>query len=333
MSGQNSACRLCRCVACFLLLAYMASAHGQMGGGGGNLPPGLSHTFTLPTGDRDQHGNPVVRRSGSQYDPKTGYPHEIWLEEPRMEFVLIPAGKFMMGINANAEALALESAKKLRRRTEGSAMEGFVDESPPHRVSITKPFYLAKYEVTQAQWKNVKNDRPWALSTKSRPRHPACEVSWEACQGFLSELKSSTGADVFVLPTEAQWEYACRAGTRTPFSFSESGSALREYGWFRDITRDWKCARGVGQKKANPWGLYDMHGNVAEWCQDWYAQDYYKSSPSSDPVGPTSGRSRVVRGGHWGEMGLDCRSATRVSGYWPGVAVRWVGLRVAVRVP
>lgn len=114
------------------------------------------------------------------------------------------------------------------------------------------------------------------------------------------------------MPTEAQWEYACRAGTTTKYTFGEEDSGLGDYAWFT-ANSDSKT-QPVGQKKPNAWGLYDVHGNVWEWCGDWYGSDYYEKSPADDPIGPSSGSGRVVRGGGWSYLASFCRSAYRYYG-------------------
>ena len=148
---------------------------------------------------------------------------------------------------------------------------------------------------------------------RSGSDYPAVYVSWEDAQEFVRRLNASLGSNVYRLSTEAEWEYACRAGTTTRWSFGDDESQLTHYAWYRDNAWDVgeRYAHRVGTKRSNPWGLYDMHGNVWEWVQDWYAADYYSRSPSVDPPGPSS--ARVVRGGsvHWDAQYL--RSACRLS--------------------
>jgi formylglycine-generating enzyme required for sulfatase activity len=134
------------------------------------------------------------------------------------------------------------------------------DEAPVHEVTISQPFYLGKYEVTQAQWKKVMGSSPSRFKGANRPVE---QVSWYDCQEFIEKLNSK-GNGVFRLPTEAEWEYACRAGTTDDYAGN-----LDEMGWY-DKNNVGKT-QPVGKKKANPWGLYDMHGNVSEWCQDWHS--------------------------------------------------------------
>ena len=158
----------------------------------------------------------------------------------KLDLVLIPAGSFTMGD----------------------------DNETAHKVRITKPFYLGKYEVTQEQWKAVMGSNP---SHFNGPKNPVEQVSWDDCQQFLVKLntKSSGPGSKFVLPTEAQWEYACGAGSTSKFCFGDDEKQLGEYAWYDANSGD--KTHPVGEKKPNAFGLHDMHGNVGEWCQDWYA--------------------------------------------------------------
>jgi formylglycine-generating enzyme required for sulfatase activity len=202
-----------------------------------------------------------------------------------MEFVLIRPGSFLMG-----DADGMDNAK------------------PVHKVTITKPFLLGKYEVTQRQWQAVMDGNP---SEFPGPENPVDSVGWEACQAFLRQLNEKLGGPSrrFCLPTEAQWEYACRAGSSTDFCYGDDEAKLGEYGWFCDNSA--ARTHPVGEKKPNAWGLYDMHGNLFEWCADWYDRDYYRSSPPTDPTGPPAGSLHVDRGGAWGSLGSGCSSAFR----------------------
>ena len=151
-------------------------------------------------------------------------------------------------------------------------------------------------------------------------------LSWRK----LNDKFAGSGAK-FSLPTEAQWEYACRAGSTTKYCFGDDEGRLGEYAWF-DGNAGGKT-HPVGGKKANAFGLYDMHGNVLEWCSDWYKRKYYAESPTDDPMGPTSGSYRVARGGSWDLLAGLCRSAFRYSAAGPGLGGRYLlGLRVS-RVP
>jgi formylglycine-generating enzyme required for sulfatase activity len=223
----------------------------------------------------------------------------------KLELVLIPAGSFMMGDE-----------------------KGNDNEKPVHKVTITKPFYLGKYEVTQEQWEAVMGSNPGHFKGL---KNPVETVSWDDCQAFLGKLNAKTDrqGSKFVLPTDAQWEYACRAGSTTKYCFGDDGTRLGDYAWYN--ANSGGKTHPVGEKKPNAWGLYDIHGNVWEWCADWHDSGYYVKSPADDPTGPMKGSSRVGRGGCWdGRAGI-CRSAYR---YYPEPGFRYydLGLRVA-RVP
>ncbi len=227
----------------------------------------------------------------------------------KLEMVLIPAGEFMMG-------------------SPDSDKEAYPFEKPQHRVRITKPFYLGKYLVTQEQWEAVMGNNP---SQFKGPKNPVEQVSWDDCQKFLGKLnaKSAAGAGKFQLPSEAQWEYACRAGSKTKYYFGDDETRLGDYAWYDANSGD--KTHPVGDKKPNAWGLYDMHGNVWEWCQDWWKDEYYKESPVDDPTGAATGSYRVNRGGGWNYPAWYCRSAYR-DWIFPGYWYFNLGLRVS-RVP
>jgi formylglycine-generating enzyme required for sulfatase activity len=225
----------------------------------------------------------------------------------KLELVLIPAGEFLMG-------------------SPDSAKEANYWEKPQHRVRITKPFYLGKFAVTQEQWEAVMGNNP---SKFKGPKNPVETVSWEDCQKFLEKLNAKVGTErgKFVLPTEAQWEYASRAGSTTRYCFGDDEKQLGEYAWY--LPNSDKKSHPVGEKKPNAWGLYDMHGNVWGWCQDWYKDVYYKESPVDDPPGPTGGSNRMIRGGSCFCPAWFCRSADR-SYTVPGDRNFILGLRVSL---
>jgi formylglycine-generating enzyme required for sulfatase activity len=187
-----------------------------------------------------------------------------------IEMVWCPAGSFMMGSES-----------------------GDSDESPVHEVTLTQGFWMGKYEVTKAQWEAVMGTTPWAGLDwiLDDPDSSAVCVSWNNVQDFITALNAQTD-ESFRLPTEAQWEYACRAGTTTAYSFGDDSGDLSDYAWWLGSVMDGneKYAHVIGHKLPNPWGLHDMHGNVWEWCQDSYGSDYYSSSSSTDPTGPWLGR-------------------------------------------
>jgi formylglycine-generating enzyme required for sulfatase activity len=214
---------------------------------------------------------------------------ETYTNSIGMEFVLIPAGEFLMGSDKEKDPNAID------------------DEMPQHRVSISEPFYLGKFEVTQAQWVSVMENNPsWSKEPEDR-NNPVDRVSWDDVQVFIARLNKQEGHNRYRLPTEAEWEYAARAGTTSAYSFGDDADSLARYAWYMGNSEG--KTHPVGQKEPNAWGLYDMHGNVAEWVQDWYGEEYYSNSPSADPKGPSSGSSRVWRGGSWGHGARICRSA------------------------
>ncbi|MBI2192379.1 MAG: SUMF1/EgtB/PvdO family nonheme iron enzyme [Planctomycetes bacterium] len=209
----------------------------------------------------------------------------------KMRMVLIPAGEFLMG-SPNDE-------------------DGRGDDELQHRVRITKPFYMGKYEVTQAQWKAVTGTSP---SHFKGDENPVDMVSWDDVQGLLERLNTATlrpwetsARGRFSLPTEAQWEYACRAGSDRRYSFGDGDGPLWEYAWF-DGNSDSKT-HPAGLKKPNAWGLHDMHGNVLEWCQDFYGS--YPVVTAADPAGVKTGDGRVIRGGLWRDAARVCRASSR----------------------
>jgi formylglycine-generating enzyme required for sulfatase activity len=251
-----------------------------------------------------------------------------------MKLKLIPAGSFMMG-----------SPKDEKDRRE--------DEGPQHRVRITKPFYLGVYTVTQKQYKEVRGENPSWFSKEGGGRNrvkdegstddfPVENVSWHDAKKFCAKLsaraKEKKAGRVYRLPTEAEWEYACRAGTTTPFHFGKSASSRQAnfYGYapYGGAARGPNLERTckVGSYKPNAWGLYDMHGNVWQWCADWYEEDYYKKSDKEDPKGPKGRGARVLRGGAWDHYGRICRAALRNWGP-PVVRQNGVGFRVVVVAP
>ena len=220
-----------------------------------------------------------------------------------MQFVLIPAGTFLMG--------------------RGVAEEGDEDEHPQHQVTLSQPFYLQTTPVTQGHWQRVMGENP-SFFKECGEDCPVENVSWDDAQEFIKKLNQMEKTDQYRLPTEAQWEYACRAGSTGSFCFGEEEAELGKYAWYGDNSQG--STHPVGQLKPNAWGLYDMHGNVYEWCQDWYGE--YPSGPVTDPTGPSSGEYRVLRGGSWdGEAG-DVRSAYRLRLH-PGYRYGHEGFRVS----
>jgi formylglycine-generating enzyme required for sulfatase activity len=219
--------------------------------------------------------------------------------------VEIPAGEFLMGSPAEV---------------------GMDHEHPQHRVAIIRPFYLGKYEVTQALWVKVMGSRPSYFKGGDRPVE---SVSWNDVQKFIAELSAMTGQE-FRLPTEAEWEYAARAGSDTRYYFGDDEDKLDKYAWYSDNSEN--RTHPVGQKMSNQFGLYDMLGNVWEWCADWYDESYYNVSAKDDPRGPASGRYRILRGGAWHYSAIGLRVANR---YYklPKHGYADIGFRIAQDTP
>jgi formylglycine-generating enzyme required for sulfatase activity len=177
------------------------------------------------------------------------------------------------------------------------------------------------HSITQAQWEAVMGENPSKFKGRSNPVE---NVSWDDIQVFIKRLNQKEGTNKYRLPTEAEWEYAARAGTTSAYSFGDDADSLGRYAWYDGNSGD--KTHPVGQKQPNPWGLHDMHGNIKEWVQDWYDQDYYAKSPARDPRGPSGGLFRVLRGGGWIDDAEDLRSAYRDS-IFPNI--RHYGFRLA----
>ena len=194
-------------------------------------------------------------------------------------------------------------------------------EKPTHQVTLTNDYYIGKYEVTQALWQAVMGNNPSYFKGDNLPVE---KVSWNDCQEFISKLNTITGK-TFRLPTEAEWEYAARGGKKSR-GYQYSGSSnLSDVAWYKDNSGN--KTHAVGSKQANELGIYDMSGNVWEWCQDWYGK--YSSSSQTNPTGANSGSNRVRRGGGWGGNAWICRSSYRYS-YAPGFSNDSLGLRLVL---
>ncbi len=233
-----------------------------------------------------------------------------------MKFALIPAGKFTMGSPPD-ERLRFDNEKQVS-------------------VTLTRAFYLGTTEVTQFQWQSVMGTRPWIGKeyVKEGKDYPATYVSWKDAVAFCKKLteverragRLPTGWE-YRLPTEAQWEYACRAGSTKAYGIDD-GSSFRDYAWHDGTVKGEKYAHQVGQKRANAYGLHDMHGNLWEWCQDYYIEAL---PGGTDPQGPSEGAFRICRGGGWFDTDWACRSARR-QWYMSGSRFNFLGFRVS-RVP
>jgi formylglycine-generating enzyme len=282
-----------------------------------------------------------------------------------MKFVLIPAGEFQMGTSS-------DEPKQIQRIDKAFNAELAVDEAPKHLIRISQPFYLGMYEVTRRQFSEfVKATRYRTDAERDKPipaarnettgiretpskftwnnagfvqsdDHPVVNVSWNDAVAFCDWLKKTERRE-YRLPTEAEWEYACRAGTTTLFQFGDRVEDLSTYAniadqsarvkfanWAHAIDTDdgYPCTAPVGKLKPNAWGLYDMHGNVWEWCSDIYDKEFYKQAFTYDPPGAKAGSLRVCRGGSWAHSPKDCRSAVRL-GLDPAARNQFRGLRIA----
>jgi formylglycine-generating enzyme required for sulfatase activity len=250
--------------------------------------------WSVAAGDDARPGKDVPRgfdgtKTGQMFDDNSLSIQLVW----------IAPGKFTMG-----------SPKGERQR---GTNEDQVE------VTLTKGFWLARYEVTQFEWQTVMQTSPWAGKefVKERDDDPATHITWDDAMKFCEKLTKAERqagrlpADwKYTLPTEAQWEYACRAGTTTRFSFGNNDSELGDYAWYHQnaVIEGQEFAHAVGQKKPNPWGLSDMHGGVWEWCRDRFAKDL---PGGTDPEVAGADPHRVLRGGCWNNHSWRCRSATR----------------------
>ena len=235
-----------------------------------------------------------------------------------LDMIWVQPGTFVMG------SPTTETGRQADRETE-------------HNVTLTQGFYLGKYEVTQAQYEAVMGFNPSEFNATSNGDRPVEDLNWTEALGFCEQLtirERNAGRIptdwAYVLPTESQWEYACRAGTTTVYSWGDDiNSSHANYHWAGDWNTGSECkqTRDVGQYGPNPWGFFDMHGNVWEWTADWFAAAYPTDNPTIDPTGPASGSHRVKRGGSWFNVGAPLRSAQRFSNP-PSYRTNRVGFRV-----
>ena len=267
----------------------------------------------------------VVLQSGCNDLPDVpGNQPKVLTNSIDMKLVLIPKGKFMMGSPPDEK--------------------GSEDNERRHEVTISRDYHLGMHEVTQAQYKKIMGKNPSkfqgdavaerhpetnrVVKEVDSANHPVEEVSWEDAVEFCQRLSAlpeeKKAGRVYRLPTEAEWEYACRAGSQTAYSFGSDEKSLVNFGWYDSNSKG--MTHAVGLKKANAWGLYDMHGNVFEWCADWYGE--FPKGSATDPRGPEDGSNRVARGGSWDLGAVLCRSALR--GYGPSLRRNYLGFRVAL---
>jgi formylglycine-generating enzyme required for sulfatase activity len=272
--------------------------------------------------------SPITNHAGTsgagRTGPRRGPPpaQELITRVGQIRLKRIPAGEFRMGSSDGDD-------------------DAFDDEKPRHEMRIDESFYLGVTPVTQAQYQAVTGKSPGRF--QGRPENPIESVSWYESVRFCIMLSQKeglvpyygirgasrvriVGGSGYRLPTEAEWEYACRAGTETRYCFGDDEPGLDESAWYS--AGSGAQTRPVGQKRPNAWGLYDMHGNVWEWCGDAYEGDYEMDSPNLDPPGPENTACRVVRGGSWNDVPRDVRAASRL-GYAPGVRFDYLGFRIA----
>ncbi len=228
-------------------------------------------------------------------------PVNTTINDLSIEMVFVKGGTFTMGSN-----------------------DGEDDEKPTHQVTLSD-FYIGKYEVTQKQWQAVMGSNPSYF--KDCDNCPVEQVSWNDVQNFIKELNQKTGKN-YRLPTEAEWEYAARGGVSTSSTTYSGSNNIDEVAWY--TSNSGSKTHPVGQKKSNELGIYDMSGNVWEWCKDWYG--YYSSGSQANPQGASSGSYRVFRGGSWSLNYDDCRVANRYGLYYPDGYSHIVGFRLS-RMP
>ena len=311
-------------------------------------------TLEVPEGSTD--GPPLAV---APFDEATAREHQArwakYLHAPvvqsnsiGMKLVLIPPGEFAMGSSKEL----IEGEMRLHggdSREEKWYRNNLPGEGPQHRVRITKPFWLGATPVTQGEYERVTGSNPSKFPIKPSvpeyervtgsnpskfqrdPQRPVEQVSWDDAVEFCRKLSALPGEKAakrrYGMPTEAQWEYACRAGTTTRWYMGDNQAGLFDVAWFN--TNSGGQTHPVGGKKPNAWGLYDMHGSVWEWCRDWYDKEYYAWSPMDDPAGPPDGSFHAMRGGIWSDPARYCRSAFRNSD-GPGGRYYGVGFRVSL---
>ncbi len=276
----------------------------------GKVSPGPNRVITwhvLRDFPRGLHGDMDWELTAPPKHPRAGSTVVDRMAGVEFKFAYIPPGTFMMG-------------------SPSSEPKRDSDETQ-HRVTLTKGFYMQTTEITQGQWKAVMGGNPSHF--KSCGDHcPVESVFWNDCQEFIRKLNQLAGTNRYRLPTEAEWEYAARAGSSARWSFGDNEAQLKEYAWYSENSGG--KTQSVARKKPNAWGLYDMHGNVWEWCQDWYGK--YPSGSVTDPTGPSSGSYRVLRGGSWDSSAGYCRSAYRFH-YTPGGRYSLLGARLLRSYP
>lgn len=258
-----------------------------------NRRPRLLHTLLVFAGTALLVGC----RRGTPESPATAAPLESIITSSGIEMLLVPAGEFLMG-----------------------DASGAVNERPMRRVAVSA-FYMDRYEMTQAAYQRLMGKNPAKSPGENKPVE---RVSWVSAAQFCNmrslreglepcydpqTLQCNFNANGYRLPTEAEWEYACRAGTQTRFSFGDDPRRLQGYAWYESNSNE--TTHPVGGKAPNPWGFYDMYGNVWEWCNDFYEDRYAAAERITNPRGPESGEDVVIRGGGWRSTEDECRSSAR----------------------
>jgi formylglycine-generating enzyme required for sulfatase activity len=250
--------------------------------------------FLVPECNHDRFGNLVNMMHGARVHARLKLPYEIWLVDPPVEFVLIPPGEFLMG----------------SPRTEEGRL---ASEGPPRIVRFEESFYMAKYEVTQDTWQAVMGKNPSRFKESGEHR-PAEQIAWKDAKAFIRALRERTAGPrgrksfEFFLPSEAEWEYAARAGSTSRFSGGPGLDRLERLGWYEANAGG--TTHTVGGKKPNDWTLYDMHGNVSEWCEDPWHNNLY-GAPRDGSVFHGNGSTGTLKGGSWFQPAKGCRSAFR----------------------
>jgi len=271
-----------------------------------------------------------------------GFLQETLTNSLDMRFVKIPSGTFMMGGGLSPEEVAKQY---------GGKKEWYEDDFPQHQVTITRPFYIQLTEVTVGQWRLFAKESKYKTEAEreggatiltgtkfekkqgfywdnpgfeQNEKCPVTCISWNDAKAFIKWLSHKEGKE-YRLPTEAEWEYACRAGSAGRFYFGNDQAELGKYAWYWNNSK--KHVHAVGEKIHNAWGLYDVLGNVWEWCEDWY--DKYPSNAVTDPTGPSSGSAKVFRGGSIHSHARFCRSAYR-GGYSPDASFTSLGFRLVL---
>ena len=262
---------------------------------------------SVVNGDQRPNG---IKYGDSSVAPKDAIHSQLFKNTIGMKFALVPSGEFNMG-SAPGERSADD------------------DERPVHRVRISQPFYMSIYEVTRREYGLVvTNDS----TTGDDVNDPVTDVSWFQAENFCKKLQDRDG-NTYRLPTEAEWEYACRAGSSTSWSFSDRSGSMSKYAWC--VQNSNGRVHSVGSLLPNRFGLFDMHGNVGEWCQDWYLSGYYRRVVAGvDPQGPTSSSettlsTKIVRGGNWSNTAERCRSGFR-GGNSPTIVSSRIGFRLVL---